>query len=153
MRPALSLLAQVYLTVVIAVTIMVMMKVTINEIAGMIAVRNSLVPAIFTVNMACFVAFAGVIATTELVLIYMIAVLMMEMSIMQIVRMIAVLNRCMSAVSRMFVLMVAVCFAVTHRSLRSQISWSFILVIKTVFGFTLPAPHMRHNTHIYNAPN
>ena len=125
MRPALSLLAQVYLSVVIAVTIMMMVKVTINEIAGVIAMRNSFVSTIFTVNMACLVAFAGVVAAAELMLVYMVAVLMMKMSIMEIVRVIAMLNRCMSAVSRMFVLMVAVCFAVTHRSLRSQISCSF----------------------------
>lgn len=121
MRPALSLLAQVYLTVVIAVTIMVMMKVTINEIAGMIAVRNSLVPAIFTVNMACFVAFAGVVAAAELMLVDVIAVLMMEVTIVEIVCVISVLNSSMPAGCRMLMLVIAMCLAVAHFLLRLRI--------------------------------
>jgi len=91
------LLAQIYFTVVIAVTVMVMMKVTVNEIAGVIAVRNSFVSAIFTVNMACFVSLAGVVAAAELMLVNVITVLMMEVTIVEVISVISVLDGSMPA--------------------------------------------------------
>lgn len=60
---------------------MMMVQVTINEITGVIAVRNSFVSAILTMDMTGLVACARVIAAAELMLVYMVAVLMVEMPV------------------------------------------------------------------------
>lgn len=100
---------------------MVMMKVTINEIAGVIAVRNGFVSAVLTVNVSGFMTFAGVVAAAELMLVYMIAVLMMEVTIVEIVSVISVLNSSMPAGCRMLMLVIAMCLAVAHFLLRLRI--------------------------------
>lgn len=105
---------------VITVTIVMMVKVTFYEVAGVIAMRNSFVSAFFAVHVAGLVSLACVL-TTESVLVYMITMLMVEVTIMKVISVITMLDCCVSAGRRMLVVMVTVCFAVAHCFLRLRI--------------------------------
>jgi hypothetical protein len=85
--------------VIVAVTFMNVMQMTFNEIAGVIAVRNSFVPASSAMLVSSIMSGTGVTsaATIEVVLVYVIVVLMVKMTIMQVIYVVTVLNCGMSA--------------------------------------------------------
>jgi hypothetical protein len=91
---------------VVAVTVMGMMEMAVDQVVGVIAMRNLLVAAVGTVFMGFRMPRATVLrgavrgisdAHFEPVLVEMIAVFAVQMAIVQVIRMIAVLNRCMAA--------------------------------------------------------
>ncbi len=80
-------------------TFMMVMQVAFNEIAGVIAVWYSLMPAsgaMLVIGIMTGTAVTSA-ATIEVMLIYVIIVLMVKMAIMQVVYVVAVLNCGMSA--------------------------------------------------------
>lgn len=81
---------------VIAVTIVMMVQVTFYEITGVITMRDSLMTTIFTMHVTGLVSFTGMLAAKSM-FIYMVAMLVMQMSVMQIVRVVAVLDRSVTA--------------------------------------------------------
>jgi hypothetical protein len=93
-------------SVVIAMITMRMMKPTVHKVIDVIAMRNGLVPAAGTMNMVAVVAhmtkFRG--ATVRILSAYVdgvlfngVARLMMQMTVMQVIDMIAVFDRDMAA--------------------------------------------------------
>lgn len=92
-----SLLSERYLTVVIAVTIVMVVQVTFDEIAGVVAMRHSFVTAIFTVHVTIFVTFARMTIAIQRMLVNVVTMLVMEVTIMQIISVVAMLNSSMSA--------------------------------------------------------
>lgn len=104
---------------IVAVTAVAVVQVTIDDVVNVIAVRNSFVSAAFAVHVTSFVVAAGMSAgagagVIECALVYVVAMLAMKMSIMNVVDVIAMLNGGMSAVVAMLVSMIAVCFAISH---------------------------------------
>ncbi len=118
---------------VIAVTTVTVMQMAVHNVVNVIAMRNCFVSASFTVHVTSFVVGAGVTtrataAVIQRALVYVVAMLAVKMSVMNIVNVIAMLNGSMSAASAMFMIMFAVCFAISHFLLQST------LVIKTIFS-------------------
>jgi hypothetical protein len=87
------------LAVIVAMSIMVMMEVTVNDVAGVIAMRNGFVSASGAMCMFGVMGRAGMTgaATIKGMLVYVIVMLMMKVSIMQVIYVIAMLNCCVSA--------------------------------------------------------
>jgi hypothetical protein len=92
-------------------------QMTIDDIARMIAVRNRFVTAVGAVNVSCFVTAAFVVWRAvgriigghfERVLIYMVVVHMMQMSVVQIVYVVAMLNRGVSTARAVLMFVVRV---------------------------------------------
>ncbi|MDZ4833876.1 MAG: hypothetical protein SGJ27_08860 [Candidatus Melainabacteria bacterium] len=100
-------------------TIMMMVEVTFYQVAGVIAVRNSFVSASSAMLVSGIVSCAAVTsaATIDGVLIYVIIMLMMKMSIVQIIYVIAMLDGCVAAAIGMLVVVLTMCLTVTHYSL------------------------------------
>lgn len=111
---------------VVAVTVVAVMKVALDDIVGVIAVRNSFVTAAGTMYVISSVTCAAVTgAAIEMMLINVIAVLMMKMSIMKVVYVVTVLDGGMSAGVGMLVVMLVVCLTVAHYVLRFLCDYEF----------------------------
>lgn len=91
---------------VVAVIAVGMMKVIANEVVDMVAVGHGLVPAARAVNMPGFMAFPGMNRCTRIrigrtdvnhMLVDMVAVRVMEMTVVKIVDMVAVTDRRVAA--------------------------------------------------------
>jgi hypothetical protein len=87
------------LAVIVTMTVMMVVKVTFYEVAGVIAMRNSFVSTSGTMFVSGIVSGAAMTSATTIdgVLIDVIVMLMMEVSIMQVVYVIAMLDGCVSA--------------------------------------------------------
>ncbi|WP_277043388.1 hypothetical protein [Caballeronia mineralivorans] len=101
--------------VVVAVIAVRMVQVAVDEIVDVIPVRHRFMAAPWSVNVARLVtaaarrAFVRIFgAHFELMLVYMIAVRMMQMTVMQIINVIVVLDRSMSTVRAMLVVVLSV---------------------------------------------
>lgn len=92
-------LGELDLAVIVTVTVMVVVKVTVYDVAGVIAMRNGFMSASCAMSMTCVVSTASVTGTATIkgMLVYMIAMLMMKVTIMQVIYMITVLNSSVSA--------------------------------------------------------
>ena len=92
-------LGELDLAVIVAVTVMVVVKVTVYDIAGVIAMRNGFMSASCAMSVTCIVRTTGVTGTATIkgMLVYVITMLMMEVTIMQVIYMITVLNSSVSA--------------------------------------------------------
>jgi hypothetical protein len=99
-------------------TIMMMVEVTVDEIADVVAMWNSFVSTIFAVNVTFFMTFARMSAALESMLVYVVTMLIMEVPIMKVISVIAVLNRSVSAAGAMFVIVIVMCLTVAHYLLR-----------------------------------
>ncbi len=100
---------------IVAVPFMRMMKMSIYQIINVIAMGNGFVSAFLSMNVPVIMTAAVVAtATIQAVLVDMISMLMMKMTIMEIVDMIAMRHGSVSACTRMLVIMLIVCLAVTH---------------------------------------
>ncbi|MDB5785387.1 MAG: hypothetical protein JWQ50_5302 [Caballeronia mineralivorans] len=100
---------------VVAVIAVRMVQVAVDEIVDVIPVRHRFMAAPWSVNVARLVtaaarrAFVRIFgAHFELMLVYMIAVRMMQMTVMQIINVIVVLDRSMSTVRAMLVVVLSV---------------------------------------------
>jgi len=109
--------AKLYRAVVVAMITMGMMKVAIDQVIDVVAVRYGLVPASRTMNVARIMAAAIVVGRTlirvfradfERVFVHMIAMRMVQMSIMQIIDMVAMPDGGMSAVGAMLMVVMGV---------------------------------------------
>jgi len=109
--------AKLYRAVVVAMITMGMMKVAIDQVIDVVAVRYGLVPASRTVNVARIMAAAIVVGRTlirvfradfERVFVHMIAMRMVQMSIMQVIDMVAMPDGGMSAVGAMLMVVMGV---------------------------------------------
>ena len=101
--------------VVVAVIAVRMVQVAVDEIVDVISMRHRFMAAPTSVNVARVVAAAARRALVrifgahfELMLVYMIAVRMMQMTVMQIINVIVVLDRSMSTVRAMLMVVVSV---------------------------------------------
>jgi len=101
--------------VVVAVIAVRMVQVAVDEIVDVIPVRHRFMAASWSVNVARVVAAAARRALVrifgthfELMLVYMIAVRMMQMTVMQIINVIVVLDCSMSTVRAMLMVVVSV---------------------------------------------
>src|SRR5262245_8955588 len=100
--------------VIVAVAAMWMVKMTVDEVVHMITVRHALVPAPGTVHVSAVMTFARMIGRAlrpipavafQDVLVNMITVHMMQVTVMQIVGVPVVFNRCVTAARRVRVRM------------------------------------------------
>lgn len=112
----LSLLGEFDLAVIVAMSIMVMMKVTVYDVTCVIAVRNGFVSASGAMCVSSIMGTTGMTgaATIEGMLVYVIIMLMMEVSIMQVIYVVTMLNCCVSAGTGMLVVVLTMCFTVAH---------------------------------------
>jgi hypothetical protein len=101
--------------VVVAVIAVRMVQVAVDEIVDVIPVRHCFMAASWSVNVARVVAATARRALVrifgahfELMLVYMIAVRMMQMTVMQIINVIVVLDRSMSTVRAMLMVVMSV---------------------------------------------
>lgn len=117
--------------VVIAVIAVLVMKATVDEIIGVVIMRNCFVTAARAVNVSLVVAdmidervAAGRIGCAHLdhMLIDMIAMRMVEMSVVQVIDMVTVLDSQVAAVGAMLMVMVIVMgqIAVRHENVLSR---------------------------------
>src|SRR5258708_18478870 len=113
---------------IIAVIAMRMMEVAADEIVGVVAVRNGLMPAARAVGVALFVSRTAVRRGAlrwmgridrDAALVDVIAMDAMHVTIVQIVAVVAVLNALVSAAGLMNVLVRGVHFVVCHKALPS----------------------------------
>jgi hypothetical protein len=107
--------------VIVAVIVMGMVKVTIDQIIDMVAVRHRFMATAGSVHVARFVAFARVplgavigirVAHGQPVLVVVVAMRMQQMAVLKVVRMAFVLDGEVATLIVMFVDMPAVGFAV-----------------------------------------
>jgi hypothetical protein len=124
--------------VVVAVIAVRMVQVAVDEIVDVIAMRHRFMAAPRSVNVTRVVAAAARRALVrifradfELVLVYVIAVRMMQMTVMQIINVIAVLDRGVSAVRAMLMVVVSVMWFVAGAHVKPpwlkrsrQLGWS-----------------------------
>jgi len=115
--------------------VMGMVQMSINQVVHMIAMRNCLVPTARTMNVITLVAATLVFRSTILrvvtgnlngVLIHVAIMDMMQMPIMQIVRVITVFNRRMAAIRAVYMLVVSVFVTVCAHS--TMINLGFLIV-------------------------
>ncbi|APA90320.2 hypothetical protein BJG93_32410 (plasmid) [Paraburkholderia sprentiae WSM5005] len=112
---AISRSREVNRAVVVAVIAVRMVQVAVDEIVDVIAMRHRFMAAPRSVNVARVMAAAARRALVRIfgahfkpVLVYMIAVRVMQMTVMQLINMIVVLDRSMSAVRAMLMVVVSV---------------------------------------------
>ncbi len=117
--------------VIIAMIAMRMMQASVNQIIGMMAMWHSLVPAIGTVDvigiMAGAAAGAGIgIGGADLnhMLVDMILMRVMQMTVMQVIDMIAMAHRGMTAILAMLMRMVVMDGAVMCHGGSCSVQWS-----------------------------
>src|SRR5271168_3993992 len=110
-------------TVIVAMVSVVMVEPTVDEIVNVVAVRNRLMPAAKSMNMARVVTFVPILRRApgricgghfNNMLLDIVPCLMMQMSVMKVVDMVAVLHRDVTAVCVVMMRMVSVCVAGRH---------------------------------------
>ena len=113
----LSILSECYSAVVVAVAVVLVVQVAVDQVVDMIAVGNGFVTAIGTVNMAGIVtgtlvtvaAISGIVSVyIQSVLIDMVAVQVMQVTIVQVVNMIAMLDSGVTAIGAVCVIVIIV---------------------------------------------
>ena len=121
-------------TMIIAMITMRMMKVAIDKIIDVIAMRHRFMSAARAMHVTRLVAAAAVVQRASIgifrtylndMLVNVIAMLMMEVAIMQIVDVIAVTNRCMATAGAMPMVMIRVMreIASVHRLFPFEADW------------------------------
>ncbi len=107
MRLAHDLLHNLNLAVIVAVAVVWMMEMSIHKVVNMIAVRYSLMPAVFTMRMLHIVRVAGMAICTfgwvgrvyfQRMLVHMSVMGVVQVSIVQVIGVVAVLNSSVPAV-------------------------------------------------------
>ena len=102
---------------VIAMSVMLVVQMTINEVIDVVAMRNSFMAAVRTMNMVLGMAAAIMSLSTcrrvlcadfNYVLINMALVSVMKMTIVQVVDMVAMTNCCVAAISAVLVVVIFV---------------------------------------------
>ena len=124
-----------------------MVKMTVDEVVHMITVRHALVPAPGTVHVSAVMTFARMIGRAlrpipavafQDVLVNMITVYMMQVTVMQIVGVPVVFNRCVTAARRVRVRMLRMLFVLLagHVSPRSRFA-EHSLDLRCAFEYAL----------------
>jgi hypothetical protein len=122
-------LYSLHYSMIVAVVAVHMVEVAADQIIGMIAVRNRLVAALRAVNVALFVLVAAMCGRAlsrigcidaDAALVNVIAMNVMKVAIVQIVAVVAVPNRPVSAAGLMNMLVRSMRFVVWHKGLLPQ---------------------------------
>ena len=104
-------------TVIVAMVTVVMMEPTVDEVVNVVAVRNCLMPAARPMDMARLVTFVPILRRApgrifgghfNNMLLDIVPFLMVQMSVMQVVDMVAVLHRDMTAICIVMMRMLSV---------------------------------------------